>query len=420
MVIMPKKRNIIFTLLVLSLLGVISARAVRATGFPASTQFVPTSPEVVVTNAQRVTNSLNTWTDGNMGFYRYNGENRVAAANGPQTAVTTSSGSAFLNSVITPSTPIASIKEAVTYASGGPIYNDTANNRLLMFYHAENNTSGGFWASIGMAVSTNGGANWTDLGRIIKPNLAISSPNNVSSVDVMGAPYMIKDGYFYVYFRDTLDTGVAGGSVVNLAVARASVADVINAANTGDVTAFQKYYGGSFSQPGLGGYSQNLAVGYLPMRWCDVIELQQIGRYAIVFTTDSGGQYAMGIGTSEDGLGWYPSARLGDYSTRELIYLTTSSDNYSNQRVVPSSSNQFYIYRTNSVDTINRWTDTFIEKLSVSFTGNPASPSSNTSATLAPTGREQVYLAIVAAAVISATIMLVAFGLSRYNKPKQK
>jgi hypothetical protein len=388
--------------------------------FEPSTQFTPTSPEIVVTNAQRVANSLNTWTDGNMGFYRYNGENRVAAANGPATAITTSSGSTFLNSVITYSTTIASMKEAVNYASGGPIYNDTANNRLLMFYHAENNTSGGFWASIGMAVSTNGGANWTDLGRIIKPNIEISSPNNVSSVDVMGAPYMIKDGYFYVYFRDTLDTGIAGGSAVNLAVARASVADVINAANTGDVTAFQKYYGGSFSQPGLGGYSQNIAVGYPPIRWCDLIQLQQIGRYAIVFTTDSSGQYTMGIGTTEDGLGWYPAAQLGNFTTRELIYITASSDNYSNQRVVPASSNQFYIYRTNSVDTANRWADTYIEKIGVSFTGNPASPSSSTSATLAPTGREQVYLAIVAAAVISATIILVAFGLSRYNKPRQK
>lgn len=412
-----KKLVLISSIFILSLLC-FTPKADAA--FEPSTQFTPTSPDVVVTNAQRVANSLNTWTDGNMGFYRYNGENRVAAANSAQTAITTSSGSNFLNSVITSATTIASMKEAVNYASGGPIYNDTANNRLLMFYHAENNTSGGFWASIGMAVSTNGGANWTDLGRIIKPNIEISSPNNVSSVDVMGAPYMIKDGYFYVYFRDTLDTGIAGGSAVNLAVARASVADVINAANTGDVTSFQKYYGGSFSQPGLGGYSQNIAVGYPPIRWCDIIQLQQIGRYAIVFTTDSSGQYTMGIGTTEDGLGWYPAAQLGDFTTRELIYITASSDNYSSQRVVPASSNQFFIYRTNSVDTANRWTDTYIERIGVSFTGNPASPSSNTSATLAPTGREQVYLAIVAAAVISATIILLAFGLSRYNKPRQK
>jgi hypothetical protein len=416
---MLKKIHSFIVAVVLLAVFFVFTDSANATTFSPSTQFTPTSPQTVVTQAQRVANSLNTWTDGNIGFFRYSGQDRVAAPNGSQIGLTTSTTSNFLNSVIDPSITIGSMKEAVNYASGGPIYNDSANNRLIMFYHAENTTVGGFWASIGMAVSTDGGATWTDLGRIIKPNLAIDSPNNVSAVDVMGAPYMIKDGYFYVYFRDTLDTGIAGGSPVNLAVARASVADVVNAANTGDVTSFQKFYGGSFSQPGLGGYSQNIAVGYPPIRWCDVIQLQQINRYAIVFTTESSGQYTMGIGTSQDGLGWFPADRLGDYTARELIYITASSDNYSSPRVVTSSSNQFYIYRTNSVNSADRWTDTNIEKIGVTFTGNPASQnSSSSSATLAATGREQVYIAIAAAAIISATIMIVAFGVSRI-KPKE-
>jgi hypothetical protein len=416
---MLKKIHSFIAIVVFMAVFSIFTKNANATTFSPSTQFTPTSPQTIVTQAQRVADSLNTWTDGNIGFYRYAGQDRVVAPNGSQIGLTTSTTSNFLNSVIDPTITIGSMKEAVNYASGGPIYNDTANNRLIMFYHAENTTVGGFWASIGMAVSTDGGATWTDLGRIIKPNLAIDSPNNVSAVDVMGAPYMIKDGYFYVYFRDTLDTGIAGGSAVNLAVARASVADVVNAANTGDVTSFQKFYGGSFSQPGLGGYSQNIAVGYPPIRWCDVIQLQQINRYAIVFTTESSGQYTMGIGTSQDGLGWFPADRLGDYTTRELIYITASSDNYSSPRVVPSSSNQFYIYRTNSVSSTDRWTDTNIEKIGVTFTGNPASQnSSSSSATLAATGREQVYIAIAAAAIISITIMVVAFGVSRM-KPKE-
>lgn len=416
---MLKKIHSFIVVIVFVAVFLMFTKNANATTFSPSTQFTPTSPQTVVTQAQRVADSLNTWTDGNMGFFRYSGQDRVAAPNGAQIATTTSTTSNFLNSVIDPAITIGSMKEAVNYASGGPIYNDSANNRLIMFYHAENTTVGGFWASIGMAVSTDGGATWTDLGRIIKPNLALDSPNNVSSADVMGAPYMIKDGYFYVYFRDTLDTGIAGGASVNLAVARASVADVVNAANTGDVTSFQKFYGGSFSQPGLGGYSQNLAVGYPPIRWCDVIQLQQINRYAIVFTTDSSGGYTMGIGTSQDGLGWYPADRLGDYTARELIYITASSDNYSSPRVVPSSSNQFYIYRTNSVNSADRWTDTNIEKIGVTFTGNPNSQnSSSSSATLAATGREQVYMAIAAAAIISITIMIVAFGVSRM-KPKE-
>jgi len=418
---MLKKIHLFIVAVVFLVSFLVSTKNANATTFSPSTQFTPTSPQVVVTQAQRIANGLNTWTDGNMGFYRFGGQDRVVAPNGSQIGLTTSTTSNFLNSVIDSTITIGSMKEAVNYASGGPIYNDSANNRLLMFYHAENTTVGGFWASIGMAVSTDGGATWTDLGRIIKPNLAIDSPNNVSSADVMGAPYMIKDGYFYVYFRDTLDTGIAGGSAVNLTVARASVADVVNAANTGDVTSFQKFYGGSFSQPGLGGYSQNLAVGYPPIRWCDVIQLQQINRYAIVFTTDSSGQYSMGVGTSQDGLGWFPANRLGDYLSRELIYITASSDNYSSPRIVPSSSNQFYIYRTNSVSSEARWTDTYIEKIGVSFSGNPDSQNSSSnsgSATLAATGREQVYLAIGAAAIISITIMIVAFGVSRI-KPKE-
>ncbi len=393
----------------------------RAEIFPLSTQFTTNTPEVVVTNAQRLAAGVNVWPDGNMGFYRFGGQNRVAAANSSNIASTTSTPANFLSSVVSSSIAISSLKEAANYASGGPIYNDIANNRLLMFYHAENNTVGGFWSSIGMAVSTDGGTSWTDLGRIIKPNLAVNSPNNLRSVEVMGAPYMVKDGYFYVYFKDTLDSGTIGGQSLNLTVARASVADVLSAANTGGVANFQKYYQSSFSQPGLGGLSQNIAVGYPFMRWCDVIYLPQISRYALVFTSEiNASTFMMSLGTSQDGVSWYPSARITDYTAgRELIYLTASSDNYSDPRV--ATGNQFYIYRTNSVISDNRWSDTYVEKFTVNFTDNPSPSSSSSSSgsnTLAATGRSQVYMAIIASAVISITVLLAAYAVSKLNYKK--
>jgi hypothetical protein len=118
-------------------------------------------------------------------------------------------------------------------------YQDPAG--LLLFVHVE--SVGATAATTGkgriaLAWSTNYAENCTYLGNVIAP---YTDPN--TDYNLEGVPYLVKDGYFYIYFKDLCGN----------AVARASVADVINAARSGTVTAWKKYYNGNWDSEGLGG-----------------------------------------------------------------------------------------------------------------------------------------------------------------------
>lgn len=134
------------------------------------------------------------------------------------------------------------------------------DGELLGFVHEERvNLSGGVDGNqegktrIGLAWSIDHGNTWTYLGRILSP-FGDAEPHNIQ-----GAPYVVKDGYFYVYFTDkvTTESGVRSG----IAVARASVASVLQAARAGSLGTglWKKYNAGSFSTDGLGGVSSPIA-----------------------------------------------------------------------------------------------------------------------------------------------------------------
>ncbi|HEY0829259.1 MAG TPA: hypothetical protein VGE40_14255 [Bacilli bacterium] len=123
----------------------------------------------------------------------------------------------------------------------------TAEGHLLAFTHIENATSNGWWA-IGLGYSTDGGNTFTKLGKIVTHNVADTGHN----VNIFGVPYVIKDGYFYVYF------GENNGGGGHPSAARALVTDVINAAKSGGVTAWKKYYNGAWNEDGINGSSSKV------------------------------------------------------------------------------------------------------------------------------------------------------------------
>lgn len=106
---------------------------------------------------------------------------------------------------------------------------------------------------IGLAWSEDHGNTWSYLGRIISP-YGDPQPHNIQ-----GAPYVIKDGYFHVYFVDKVTT--ANGVHDGIAVARASVASVLQAARAGSLGSglWKKYSNGSFTTDALGGVSSPIA-----------------------------------------------------------------------------------------------------------------------------------------------------------------
>ena len=100
---------------------------------------------------------------------------------------------------------------------------------------------------IGLAWSKDNGEHFKYLGDILKPN---TDPDNWN---IEGAPFLIKEGYMYVYYKDFC---IDGG----MAIARALLIEVITAAKRGGVTTWKKYHNGSWSGNGLGGLCSRINI----------------------------------------------------------------------------------------------------------------------------------------------------------------
>jgi hypothetical protein len=151
-----------------------------------------------------------------------------------------------------------------TYMGGGRIYlvpkGRPGAGNLLDVYHAEINTNTSFYSLLGLAVSMDDGLHWTDLGEIIRPNQPYES--DLPGFDI-GSPRLVDspDGqYFYVYFPDWIANGTTQPTATIVSVARAPIASVLEAAFGGrpHAATFEKYYEGTWNQPGIGGLSTDL------------------------------------------------------------------------------------------------------------------------------------------------------------------
>lgn len=120
-----------------------------------------------------------------------------------------------------------------------PTYNDTRCNTRNDGVPTNGNPYGpGTRYSIGLAYSTDQGETWRFLGHIIRPN-----HENGVATNIGGAPYIVKDGYFYCYFNEHVLVG--GVNTRRLSVARAPVDAVLAAARNNQVTQWIKYNSGT-------------------------------------------------------------------------------------------------------------------------------------------------------------------------------
>jgi hypothetical protein len=120
----------------------------------------------------------------------------------------------------------------------------TSDNALLAFCHIEQadvNTSG--WWALGLAYSTDNGNSFKMLGKIVGQQVKDTGNNT----NIYGVPYIIKDGYFYIYYGEP-----------SVSVARAPVADVLAAAKNGTTSPWHKYYNGAWDQPGMNGLASTV------------------------------------------------------------------------------------------------------------------------------------------------------------------
>lgn len=264
----------------------------------------------VITTAQRNALGLKFWPDGSFGAVVTGGHEHFIAADGADMVAQTqgSSSDPLEHGVV--AQPRFVTRMPTNYASGGPVY-QASSRRWLLFYHAEQWPNGNnmrFYASIGMAVSTDQGHSWQDLGQIIRPhvayNLAATKP-----VEVGGGPYVVVGKYFYVYFRDQLTTGGLFGPVTSeFSVARAPVKAVVAASAQGRTVTWHDYDSGKWSQRAIGGTASGLEPNNPPTGWFDVGYDSAVHRYIDVVAAHTGPRKTAAVNLflsfSLDGLHW--------------------------------------------------------------------------------------------------------------------
>lgn len=222
----------------------------------------------------------------------------------------------------------------------------TDEGHLLAFTHIENVKASeniGWW-SIGLAYSTNNGNTFTKLGKIIGQETK-EFPAVCSDVhaNIFGVPYAVKDGYFYLYYGEP-----------RAAVARAPIAEVLAAAQNGTVSQWQKYYNGTWNEPGMNGhYSPIMPYNHVPHDFAvhgDAAYSSAIGKYVLSGYTHIGGKGVF-ITFSDDGVNYANPEWIvtsDSYAKGTLApYITIVNEDGSDNGQIGQTFYVYYSYRPN-------------------------------------------------------------------------
>jgi hypothetical protein len=219
---------------------------------------------------------------------------------------------------------------------------------VLAFLHIEHAGSGNK-GRIALGWSSDNGNTFRWLGNIIS---AYGDPV-MSNGFMEGCPYLVKDGYLYVYYRDAAEIGVS----------RAPLADVITAAKAGTVSPWKKYYNGAWNENGLGGnYSPLAAYG---ITHSAAFYSTYTSKYYLTTTsmTWNGVNTYIKLWESTDAVNWSLRETIAEKTAAEVgantgyQYVSVVGTNGANNAVV---GQQFYLYSGfkpyNSDRSILRWT----------------------------------------------------------------
>lgn len=328
-----------------------------------SSNFSVGKREVVTTKELRDTLGLKWFIDGNMGVVKMGNKVQFYGANGHTPVRIT--GTLEKPTQKVEHVTISTDNKHFKYLSGGPIYRDPKSKRLFLFYHAEihRGSAHNFYSVLGLCVQTDkDGLQFKDLGLIFETN--VSNEKAKSIVEVCGSPFIIKDGYFYVYARDEF---ADGSGQINLSVARARVSDVIRAGLKGKNAKWKKFYNGSFSQPAIGGKSSPLEKGNPNTRWIDVSYNTVLKKYIMVVAANlQNGKVELFFTNSKDGITWEPRKSLVRENSESFYPSIVSL-----QENPRETGSEFYIYYTFSKKgEWNRWDDAVIARRKVTVKGN--------------------------------------------------
>ncbi|HEY4234854.1 MAG TPA: hypothetical protein VGM76_15585 [Lacipirellulaceae bacterium] len=317
--------------------------------------------QVIYTKSQRSKKGLASWPDGSLGVvangngtYDFYGANSTKPTWTTGTLTDPAQSKKTINITGLP-------KKTFSYVSGGPIYRDSSSGERLLIYHAEKSgkTASSFHSMLGLAVATDpSSTSFRDLGTIIEPNL------QSGATEVGGGSFAVINGYLNVYYRDAF----ASGGTSELAVARASLSDLLNNSWKGVATSFTKYFNGSWSQPGRGGLASALEVGNPNDGWSAVSYNDYLNQTVMVTSQHEAGGGDLYMSTSSDGINWAPRQAIA-LDAGEQFYpsiVGTGAD--------PQHSGQsFYVYYTDSQKGgFKRWKDAQLDRRLITL--NPFTP----------------------------------------------
>jgi hypothetical protein len=183
--------------------------------------------------------------------------------------------------------------------------------------------------ALGLVYSSDGGDRWMFCGEIVRPQNAHGN--------VGGAPWLVVGDYFYVYFNDH---GPAGRRA---AVARAPIADVLDAARRGSVTPWRKFGGGAWEQDGLTGYGAavlpqpDFGAGHPVDLHADAAWNRTLRKYMVTSWCGGGGVGRLYLHLSDDAIHFEPPILVDEEPGQWMPYSTFLADERDHETVDMSS-----------------------------------------------------------------------------------
>jgi hypothetical protein len=217
------------------------------------------------------------------------------------------------------------------------VYQDPETGHILAFLHIEHiYTWPGYPAyhRSGLSISRDGGKSYQWCGYIISPDLSYETwinhwyPEN-ESCNMGLSNYILKDGYFYIYYTDYVDQPDPSKSeeMRGLAVVRAPVQEVLDSARNQSVPEWKKYHHGTWTEKALGGDFTPLNIVPHGTTHGDAAYNAYLDKYVLVSRRYS--DLSIVVAFSEDGLTWgdWQVVHESDRPQQYLSIVSTGDDN---------------------------------------------------------------------------------------------
>lgn len=327
------------------------------------------APVVVSGHSGRAEQGLTFWCDGTMGIVRRPASTIAISPNGPNLARHELTAGGFATGLLSADQPIQELKGHWDHASGGPLLVDHEAHQLVLIYHGETFADGDpqrYRSFIGMAVSTDDGRTFQDVGPVLTVARPVTGPGGSQPVELGSGSPVIHEGYVYLYFQDRSIREI----YKNLCVARAPLAAVFGATRRRQSPVFLKFHEGSFTSPGLDGEADDLMPSRMPpVLWSDTAYVSHRRCFMVVYATvtcvvDGDAHWMHMASFSTDGVTWGPPTPLYDEPVlAEILYVTIDSGG-SDQRTIEGPG--FDLYRLWS-DRSWRWDNARLERVRITF-----------------------------------------------------